>query len=533
MKKNATVKLICLTLAALLTFSTVFGCGASDNSTVDNGDAQDNTPVTGSTSSTVSSNADDKFTLRFTEDDSLNPFTCTNVYNDAVTSLMYEGLFRLDNSFQPVNVLCKDYATDDGLTYTLNIIDAKLHDGVKLTVEDVVYSINQARIHAKFSTRLSNISYCGEDENGSLRIELTNSDYNLPSLLDIPIIKYGSVDNEHPVGTGPYCYKRSNGTDTLILFEQYRTADSITLDRIYLAEFTDAAIEESFANAALDCIWEDTAGESPVNLYSSHEARYYNTSILQYIGFNSSSVFKDANLRLAVSYAVDRQYVINDIYDGNATSASLILHPEHYLYSDTWEQGFEHSSSKLSSCLAASGLDDKNGDGYLEYPVDGNYQPFEINFVVYEGNDKKLSAAEDIADNLRNVGLNVKLTALSWSEYTSALLNGNFDMYYAEVAITRNFDFSSILSPGGSLDYGNIGSSEYYTLCRNFLSAATEEEKLSAAQALCIGVAQSAPIIPIMYRQYVTYTHRGVLSNFSPSVSGVFSDAAGWTVKLN
>lgn len=532
MKNNLIKKLIYLMLAVILTVSIASGCAPSDTATDTKDPMQD---IVGDISEQeTAAQADDKFTLRYSTSEELNPISCENVYNDAVTSLMYEGLFRLEDGFRPVNVLCKEYSTEDGLSYTFKIIDAKMHDGGALTASDVTYSINEARLSSKYSARLSNIIYCGYDDDETLYIDLAVADYSLPALLDVPIIRYGSMGSAHPAGTGPYCYRRTAGADGLVAFKDYRTAENITLDRIYLKEFTDASVEESFANYTLDCIWEDTAGDKPVNLYSDHEARYYDTSILQYVGFNSETpVLNDPNMRLAIGCAVDRSFVVDDIYEGDGIAADLILHPNFYAYSDSWESGYGYSPAKISQYLAASGLDDKNGDGYLEYPVNGEHQYFELKFVVYEGNDKKLEAAKKIVENLQHVGLKVTIVPLTWEEYKAALYDGDFDLYYAEVAFTRNFDFSNLLGKDGFLDFGKMGSEELGALCRSFLNAVTDEEKAAVAQLLCKTVAETAPVIPVMYRQYVVYTHRGVISNFSPTVSGVFCDAAEWKVKLN
>ena len=534
-KNKISVRLIWLLLAVILAVSCVSGCSGSGDAAEDE-QMRDEVDFIGDAVADqgTTAEADDKFTLRYSKEEPLNPITCDGVYNDAITSLIYEGLFRLTDKFEPVNVLCKDYTTESGSTYTFNIIDAKMHDGSDLTAEDVSYSINRARLSSKFGSRLSNISYCTANDDNSIYVELYEADCSLPALLDIPIIKSGSVDSETPAGTGPYYFNSISGRPGLSVFKEHRNAENITLDRIHLSAFTDASVEESFANYTLDCIWQDTAGENPVNLYGDHEARYYGTSILQYVGFNADTpVLNDPNMRLAVSYAVNRQLIIDEIYNGKGTAAKMLLHPEYYLYSDAWDEGYGYSAAKISSCLAASGLDDKNSDGYLEYPVNGEHQYFELKLVAYDGNDRKLKAAESIVENLRGVGLKVTLEALPWESYKAALINGEFDLYYAEVAVTRNFDFCSFLAPDGTLDYGKIGSEEYSVVCKNFLNAVSVAEKTAAAQALCKTVAESAPIVPVMYRQYVVYTHRGVISNFSPTVSGVFGDAAEWTVKLD
>lgn len=533
MKKKTVCKLISLLIAVMFAVNIFAGC-LGEKEVIEDEPTQDEVlpegvPVIGG----MTAKADDKFTLRYTADEPINPFKCENVYNDAVASLIYEGLFKVDQQFKPIPVLCSGYSTEDGISFYFDIIETKMHDGSMLTASDVIYSINQARISSRYMMRLINIAYCVTDGADGIYIELWEPDRALPALLDIPIIKEGSVESAAPAGTGPYYFNSVGGNPGLSPFSGYRDPEAKLMDRIYLDNLDDGLLEERFANYTIDCIWEDTAGERPINLYSDHEARYYDTSILQYIGFNSSTpVFNDPNMRLAIYYAVNREQIVNDIYKGNGRAANLVLNPAYYLYSDTWEEGYGYSVAKISSYLASSGLDDRNSDGYLEYPVNGEYQYFELKFIVCDSNQKKVEVAESIAANLRSVGLKIILVKLPWAEYKDALLEGEFDFYYAEVALNRDFDFRRILGEEGGLDYGEMGSETGGEKCGAFLNATTDVEKAAAAQGLCDYVAETAYIVPVMYRQYVVYTHRGVIANFTPSLSGVFSDAAGWTVDL-
>ena len=536
MKKRGYYKLIAAVLCAAVLLG-VCGCGRkTDAGTTDNGAPPvPSNEITGGIPQThkTAAEPDKLFTLRFTPGESINPMHCDDVYNDAVSSLMYEGLFRLDESFQPQNVLCESYETMDGKTFNFTIADVKLHDGTALTAEDVAYSINFARNSTKYYARLKNITGCAPLEDGRVQVTLERCNYALPALLDIPIIKDGSGSDDVPPGTGPYKYIKAGNFYVLRAFDGYRSAEALPFEMIYLKEFADDNIVESFADFSLDLIWADTGADGSVNLHSDHESRLYDTAVLQYIGFNSSStVMNDANVRRAISAAVNREYIVNTIFGGSGRPATLILNPAYYLYNTAWEAGCGYSPAQLSANLAKSGLADKDSDGFLEYPVSGAYQSFTIRFIVNSENKKKVEAAESIAENLRRVGLNVELRELGWNDFKSALNSGSFDMYYGEASLTRDFDFSVLMGSSGSLDYGGMGGSSLDALCRAFSSAETDEAKAEAAKALCVSAAESAVIVPVMYRQYVIYTHRGVIEGFSPSVSGVLLDIAEWKVNM-
>ena len=471
------------------------------------------------------------FALRFVPSQSLNPITCTDVYNDAITSLIYEGLFRLDKHFRPVNVLCDSYTSDDGKQFYFTLIDTVMHDGNPLTANDAAYSINLARSTTKYAARLANVSYCGVTDDGQLDIRLAKSDYSLPALLDIPIIRNNSGNEYSPAGTGPYIYNETGGYHHLTAFSDYRNYDTLPYNAVYLRDIPDSKVVENFDNHQLSLIWDDPLDENPVNLHAGLEIRSYDTTILQYIGFNSHSTpMSDINIRKAVACAVDRDYIVNDIFRSTGRSAPLILNGGYYAYSDLWEDTSDYSEDRLQYYLDEAKLKDENDDGYLEYPVFDEYQPMFITFIAYAGNSKKLEAARSVAEKLQNAGLYIDFRELNWEDYQSALNNGAFDLYYTEVSLPQDFDFSFILSPYAKMDFGEMGSEENEILCRAFLDATTDENKLSAAKTLCTVISDNVSIIPIMYRQYVVYTHRGIITDFTPTISGIFSNVTEWTI---
>ena len=154
-----------------------------------------------------------------------------------------------------------------------------------------------------------------------------------------------------------------------------------------------------------------------------------------------------------------------------------------------------------------------------------------VRFIVNEENQARVKAAQLISRTLESIGINIKLDVLSWEEYKTALEDGNFDMFYAEVKLSADFDFTDILAPGGSLNYGGITHEEYSTLISNYLSASDDLRK-SAARELAFEVSQNAHIIPILYKKYVVALHRNVVSGIDANQSDMFYNIADWEIKI-
>ena len=490
----------------------------------DAGDAGDSVQTAAGQDSTVPRfTGDGEFTMRYVASESLNPFTCDNAYNSAVLSLIYQSIFKVDENFRLESVLCSSIETEDNTVYYLSVEPVKMHDGSTLTADDVAYSINCGRTTGIYMSRLANIASCLVVED-RVQITLFSADATLPYDLDIPVIKYGTLDSAMPVGTGPYIL---NGT-VLEPFSDY--GKELPLDKIVLVELEDRQVPEEFAAGTIDMILDDTGDDLDYNFHNDYEARYYGTTWLQYVGFNASSPYLTSDVRKAIYCAVDRQGIIDSAYGGCGQPAPLILNSVHYAYPSAAENGAGYSVSRVESYITAAKLKDNDGDGFLDYQSGDGYESFTLRFIVCTNSGKKVHAAQLIADSLTSMGFKVELTKLDENSYLQALQEGEFDLYYGEVALKKDFDFSVILGSDGSLDYGGMGSETYDSLIESFLNAENDSAKREAASLLCTQVRDLASVVPVLYRQYAVYTQRGAIEGFSPTVSGALSDIENWTV---
>lgn len=451
----------------------------------------------------------------------------------ALAPLMYEGLFVLNDKLEAENVLCDGYSTTDGINYTFKIKSGiSMSDGSTLTASDVKYSLGWAKQTGRFSGRFRIIQDITAVDSLSLKITLKSANYMLPELLDVPVIKYGSIDDKNPPGTGPYCFSKS-GTQSLSALTGYR--ESLPVSVIYLKDCSDVELSSAFSSQAIDLFWDDPADSSDIRILSDHEARYYNTTILEFLGFNAKkSVLSNPDLRRALGLAIDRKKIIDSIYSNHAIAAPLVLSPVCSFYDSAWEKKEKDSLAEISTIFASLQMDDSNSDGYLEMPTANNGRiPMNFTIIVNGDNHYKVAAAQQITDSLRAVGINAALKSLSWSAYMSALQSGNFDMYYGDVYLPANYDLTELLSSGGSIDFGHVGNSLYQSKINAFLGTSDQAAQKNAAQQLCAYIDEKAPIIPVLYREYAVHTNRKVISGVNPTQSSIFYGYTGWKITFN
>ena len=524
-----------LPILCLYFFIILSGCSAQ-NETENPDLSGENADVTDDVVTTLSPSpdADEFFTLNYDPEMSLNPLTGTDHDNMVVSSLLYEGLFAVDENFQPQPVLCEQYSTDDGKTYRFKIkSDVIMSDGTALNAHDVAYSINSARTSGKYSSRLKAIESVTVTDGLSLTVKLSETNWNFTVLLDFPIIADGSADSSIPAGTGPFKY--AGGDDPmLVALADYRDDDDLPIRIIKLTNVSASDLPAAFSEQDIDLLQTDPTGPASVQISVDYEAHYYDTTVLQYIGFNiGGKVLSDADVRRAIAYTIDRQEIVKTIYSGRAVAAPLLFNPAWRLYDETWEEAEPYSLLTFSEMLSSVGLEDPDDDGYLEYPdVTGGYMNFSFDFIVNSENEYKVAAAGMITETLRSVGIDVTLQTLSWEDYVSAVEKDNYDLYFGEVMLPADLDYTELLTAGGEMNYGGITGSEYGALIGDFLAAESNAEAAGAAKELCESVAENAPIVPVLYKKHAVLTNRDVVSGMNPTQSDIFFGFTDWEIRL-
>jgi len=438
----------------------------------------------------------------------------------------------LDGNLLAQPLLCKEWATKDNITFTFEIMPGvTMSDGSWLNAGDVAYSIRQAMQKGRYASRLKSINSVTSDGDLTVTIALFSPNCRFINLLDVPIIKSGSIDSSIPPGSGPYFFASEEAMqlDRLPLHRDYY---SLPVTTVYLKECEDNQLTEMFDDGELSLLWDDPSDSFDLRINRLPEKRFYNTTAFHFIGFNARrSLMADPYVRSAIGCSVDRQYIVENILVGqHAIPAPLALSPAFWLYDEEWERRDLDPLVEMTLLLVNAGLEDFNDDSFLEKSDWlGGYEEFTVDFIVNEENPHRCLIAHKIADTLRRTGFNITVRELPWDGFLDALQAGNFDMYYGEIVLGADFDLSPLLLPGG-LNYGRTANSDYIQFIDDFLIARSDDEVRYAAKRLCDEISANAPFVPILYKKYAVYSPMGAVSGAEPSQSGVFYNFAKWTI---
>ena len=483
---------------------------------------------------------DSVFSVNYDPEGGLNPISAASSNNMLFWSLMYDSVFVVENDFSVTSEIVKEYESTDYEWWVFDIYDnITFSDGTPLTAKDIVYSINRARQYPYYSSRLSciyGISAMGSD---CFAISLDAPNSQLPSHLNIPIVKEGTFGDDVPIGSGPYMLAEEG--DRLIAYEGYRHYDSLPVDTVYLKDYMDAAEKISaFEASRIDVVTNDPTGVYNLGYGSSNEIRYFETGNMHYIGFNMQGrYFSNSLARAAVAAAVDRNGIVERYMDTCAVPAALPVHPVSPLYDEDYAAQFGFDLEKSAALFENFGIKDYDEDGVLEILITGIVVEIDINFIVNTDSTVKLEAAREIAEALNSLGIKTTLHELKWEDYVEALEEGEYDMYYGEVKMNPDWDLGYLFEPytvtrdpddmDKGMNYANCFDEQYTALYDAYL-ASPEDARSLAFSTVCQYVMENMAIVPVCFERQQMLTHRGVISGADATQYDIFNRFYNWTI---
>ena len=456
------------------------------------------------------------FVLPYLKNVTFDPIACPDGMQQTVGALLYEGLFTLDGSFAPQNVLCSRYEhNDDCTSYTFYLREGVcFSDGSALTANDVLAAYRRAQTSERYRARFASVVSM-RVVNGALTVALSQGNSAFPALLDIPIVKSGSEKDTVPLGTGPYLFVTDSDGACLKRSADWWQDARLPLERIELREVKDDdTASYLFSSREVHLLAADLTGGAGDLRSANTTITDYASANMIYLGFNTQrALLSDADLRAAIAGAIDRDTVAAGYLAGHAEAARFPLSPRASLYPE--ELATTLASPELSAALEAAGV---TAD-----------RPRSLTVLVSESDSFKVSIADYLSRTLSTDGLSVTVRALPWSDYLAALQSGNFDLYLGEVRLTADWNITSLVGTGGALNYGRYADEQ----CNTLLAAFLANETAQTANALCRYLGQNAPIAPIAFKTASVLTPEGLIDGLTPTVSSPFYGLEGWTVHFD
>ncbi len=138
-----------------------------------------------------------------------------------------------------------------------------------------------------------------------------------------------------------------------------------------------------------------------------------------YMGFNlNNNLFSDKQVRQALSYAVNRQEIVDGVLYGQGLPLACPFKPGTWAYNNTIAP-YPYDIQKSKQLLKNAGWVDSDGNGILD--KDG--QEFEFTVVTNQGNDLRKMTAELMQQAFKEVGVKMNINVQEWSTFIENTIN--------------------------------------------------------------------------------------------------------------
>lgn len=380
----------------------------------------------------------------------------------AVSGKVFDGLLSYDAQFKPQARLATAWETSkDGLALTLHLREGvRWHDGKPFTSADVAYSVLEAwkKFNARGRSTFLNVERV---DTPSPQVAVLRLARPAPFILQalssaesqvIPRHLYAGSDplanprNSAPIGTGPFRFVRWDKGRQLVLERNpdYWDAGKPYLDQIIWRQITDPAA----LAAALETGAIQLAGELPLTDLKSLAARSHlavhrriNSANLGITGFEfnlEKPIFQDVRVRQAIAHAVDRDFLVRNVWQGYATAEHGPIPSGFAEFHAADVPKYPFDLKKAEALLEAAGFK-RNAQGIrLQFSCDPNAT----------GAGTLLQTAQVLRANLARIGVKLDVRVQDFGEFVN------------RVYTRRDFD-TSIVGASAGPDPA-IGTQRFY-----------------------------------------------------------------------
>ena len=376
--------------------------------------------------------------------------------------------------------------SDDGLEYTFSIREGiEFHDGTPLTAADVAFTyetVMNPEMESVWRSGLFAVDSVEATDESTVVIRLGQPFTPIMSrFAHIPIVAehVGYTPGETYVrqlhGTGPFVFEEyEDGQGVSFSRNDDYHMDGLpnveTVDLRFVSD--DASRLTNLVNGVTHIVPDLPADLRPLAEDAGHRTEIREEGVNRvflYPALAEGRPTADLSMRHAIARAIDRQAIIDTVFDGAAVPSAVYKTPANPYYEEDLGQFF------------GADADLQTATEYLEEAGGVPGEPLELAAI---NTTDMISTANIIQSNLTELGLEVTIRPVEFPELTAMLGSGEFDLILVSLASTIATGFASDEPFGGYFsqsptNFNGVSDPQMDDL----LMAAVEAEDGPAAEA--------------------------------------------------
>ena len=451
----------------------------------------------------------------------LDPRLGIDAASQRLHQLLYDNLLEKDEALRVGPGLATGWDMPDPLTYVVHLrLGVRFHDGHELTSRDVVHTFS-AFLDPDFVsgrqgayTLLESVRAIDRE---TVEFTLSQPFASFPVNLVMPIVPDGAGPElrEQPNGTGPYRFISHTPDDRIVLaanpdyFGGAPANAGVVLkivpdDIMRGLELRKGTLDLVVNELPPDMMFE-LARDDRLQLTTSPGTDY------TYLGVNvRDPILRDARVRRAISYAIDRNAIVRYLRRDLASPAVGVLPPQAWAFAPDLDP-HPFDPDRARRLLDDAGYPDPDGDGPLPRLA--------LTLKVSSFEQYRLQAVV-IQQNLKDVGIDLDVRTYEFATLYADVLQGAFQLVsmqwvgVSDPDMLRRVFHSSQVPPVG-FNRGFYSNPEVDRLIDAATVSTDEAERgrlYGRAQHL---IAADVPYISLWYRTNAVVSKRD-LENIHP-----------------
>jgi peptide/nickel transport system substrate-binding protein len=371
---------------------------------------------------------------------SLVPYLAADSSAAAIAGSIYHGLLTYDGNLNLIPQLAESYTVaPDNLHITFKLKPGlTFSDGSPLTSADVSATFH-ALINPDTKTPYADdyLRVSKFETPDPLTVRITYAEPFAPALsswagllvMPAKIIAQTKSFNDtklkdHPLGSGPYQLTRWRRGQDFLLSLNPHSFEKAYIAQLYMRVLPDQSTQwlELKAGNLDDTSLTPLAYTrlTDADWFKQNYTTYrYLSSAYTYMGFNlKDPLFQDKRVRQALSYAVDRQGLINAALFGQGEPLASIFKPGTWA-NNTNLQPYPYNPQKALQLFAEAGWK-KGPDGLLH---NAKGEIFHFTLSTNQGNETRLKTAQILQKFFANVGVLMDIRVQEWSTFLTNTIN--------------------------------------------------------------------------------------------------------------
>ncbi|WP_137286431.1 ABC transporter substrate-binding protein [Halorussus salinisoli] len=401
----------------------------------------------------------------------LDPQNTTSGEDRKVTDQVYDTLIKFEPNQTSLRAGLATEWNLEGTTTTLTLREGvQFHNGEEFTADDFVATVDrftnpesdlfpgQDYISSYGPFTLGNwVESVETDGDYGLTIEL-NQQY-APFLRNLAMFassvmsrqaieELGTDLSQQPIGTGPFEFDnwdQGNERIRLSANDDYWGEGPYIDEAVFTAIGSNTTRAQTLISGGADII-DGLGAQASEIVNNADNAELVETQGINigYMAFNQARFepFRDRRVRQAISYAVNTQAIVENIFRGIAVQASQPI-PEQVLGHNEELDPYPHDPERAQQLLEEAGY----GDG------------FEFELATFQNprtyNPSPLQAAQTVKSNLNEVGITVTINQMPFNPFLDYTGQGQHDATFlgwmTDNGDPDNFYFA-LLHPGISVE---------------------------------------------------------------------------------